>query len=160
VKEDRNFAAYTYGYNSPLFVQRVHDILTTIGLASYFRKGSQTVELVGVHGAGPLVAAAAAQAGDKVNAVALDTGGFRFANLTEFADAQFLPGAVKYGDVPGLLSVMGKRPIWLAGESSEFAEELQTALDNVTNGGVVCPKEKAEDYSSALVDWLLSSVAK
>jgi hypothetical protein len=161
VKEDRNFAAYTYGYNSPLFVQRVHDIMTVIAAAHAERGPDQRICLVGVHGAGPLVAAAVSQAGDAVDAVAIDTEGFRFAQLTDFADARFLPGAVKYGDLPGLLVLLGKRPVWLAGESGEWAGLLEAFLGNARAGGVTLANEKAEDKSSAMVDWLLSEhVAK
>ncbi len=47
---------------------------------------------------------------------AIDTAGFRFASLTEFDDPQFLPGAVKYGDVAGLLALSAGSEVWLSGE--------------------------------------------
>lgn len=159
VKDDRNFAGYTYGYNSPLFVQRVHDIMTVLRLTNAHRAPGQRIDLVGVEGAGPLVAAAAVSAGDAIDHVAIDTQGFRFANLTDYADPQFLPGTVKYGDLPGLLNLLGERPVWLGGESAEFAASLESALGNAHRGGVSSPKEKAEDSSSAVVDWLLSENA-
>jgi hypothetical protein len=156
VKDDRNFAGYTYGYNSPLFVQRVHDIMTVASVAHSQRQSGERIALVGVNGAGPWVAAAMVLIGDAADAVAIDTEGFRFANLTDYADPQFVPGAVKYGDLPGLLNLLGKRPVWLGGESAEFAEKLAATLGNQDVGGVTAPKEKAEDHSSALVDWMLS----
>ncbi len=157
VNEDRNFAGYTYGYNSPLFVQRVHDILTVVGLTHSHAEPAGKIDLVGVNGAGIWVAAAAAQAGQIVDRVAIDTEGFRFAKLTSYADAQFLPGAVKYGDVPGLLGLLEKRPVWLAGENTEFAAELEQRLGNRDAGGVFCATGTAEEKSSAVVDWLLNS---
>lgn len=164
VSEDRNFAGYTYGYNSPLFVQRVHDILTVIGMTHAHAEPGGQIDLVGVHGAGIWVAAAAAQAGPIVDRVAVDTEGFRFADLSSYSDPRFLPGAVKYGDVPGVLGLLEKRPIWLAGESAKFAKELERDLGNHDAGGVFCAKETAEEKSSAVVDWLLktpqTSVAK
>ncbi|MDZ4780287.1 MAG: acetylxylan esterase [Planctomycetia bacterium] len=155
VKEDRNFAGYTYGYNSPLFVQRVHDILTVVGLTKLHAKDGDQIELVGVHGAGLWVAAAAAQAGEAVDGVAIDTEGFRFANLTSYADPLFLPGAVKYGDVPGLLSLLDKQPLWLAGENAQTIDELNQNRAERGAAGIICPKETAEEKSSAVVDWLL-----
>jgi hypothetical protein len=53
-----NSAAYTFGYNRPLFAERVHDILTAI---SYFRGDDKpwgVVDIVGLNGAGHWVAAA------------------------------------------------------------------------------------------------------
>jgi hypothetical protein len=35
----------------------------------------------------------------------IDTGGFRFASLNDQWDTLFVPGAVKYGDVPGLIEL-------------------------------------------------------
>jgi dienelactone hydrolase len=156
VDEDRNFAGYTYGYNSPLFVQRVHDIMTVVNFTFAHRKPNQRLHLVGGGGAGPLVAAAMVECGDAIDGVAIDTEGFRFAELTDYADARFLPGAVKYGDLPGLLGLVGNRPVWLGGESPAFAEKLEATLGNAQRGGVTAPNKKAEDFSSAVVDWLLS----
>jgi hypothetical protein len=147
VPEDRNFAGYTYGYNSPLFVQRVHDILTVLGLTAAHREPGQRIHLVGVHGAGPQVALAALQAGQTVDRVAIDTEGFRFANVASYADPEFLPGAVKYGDLAGILQSLQKRPLLLAGEGKKFAP------------GVSSPSETAEDFSSAVVEWLLSDAS-
>ena len=36
-----------------------------------------------------------------------DTQGFRFASLNDQWDPLFVPGAVKYGDVPGLIGICG-----------------------------------------------------
>ena len=35
---------------------------------------------------------------------------------SQFDDPQFLPGAVKYGDVPALLALSAGSEIWLSGE--------------------------------------------
>lgn len=160
VEGDRNFAGYTYGYNSPLFVQRVHDIMTVASLAHFHREAGERIALVGVNGAGPWVAAAMIEIGDGADAVAIDTKGFRFADLGDYADPRFVPGAVKYGDLPGILGLLGKRPVWLAGESPEYAKMLEATLGNAQAGGVARPKEKAEENSSALVDWLLLQAAE
>ena len=39
--------------------------------------------------------------GRAVDALAVDTGGFRFGRITEIRDPDLWPGAVKYGDLPG-----------------------------------------------------------
>ena len=56
---EEGFAGWTYCYNLPTFAQRVHDILALAALARQ-QPRSQEVALVGVLGAGPLAAIAAA----------------------------------------------------------------------------------------------------
>ncbi len=102
VENKRAFAGYTYGYNDTLFAQRVHDILTILATMT---EEADTITLIGSDGAAPLAAVAAALAGDAVTNLALDTGGFRFATLTDYRDVNFLSGAVKYGDLSGVLNL-------------------------------------------------------
>jgi dienelactone hydrolase len=116
-------AVYTFGYNRPLFAQRVHDVLTMIRLVQTDEHGAEKVHLVGLGPvAGPIVAAGRAKAGAMVDKAAIDTGGFRFATLTRFGDPMFLPGAVKYGDLPALLALGAPHPLWLAGEANGAKE--------------------------------------
>ncbi len=56
------YAGYTYGYNYPLFAQRVHDILTAVAYARH-SLGAEKVDVVGLGGAGHWVAAARAGGG-------------------------------------------------------------------------------------------------
>jgi hypothetical protein len=64
------------------------------------------IHLVGFGAAGAWASAAAAQAGDTIHGLAADVRKFRFAELRSIEDPNFLPGAVKYGDVEGLLSLV------------------------------------------------------
>lgn len=115
----REYAGYTFGYNHPLFAQRVHDILTLIAFARSEQCGAELVHLVGVNGAGPWVAAARAMAGAGVDGAAIDTEGFRFTNLSSYRDVNFLPGAVKYGDLPALLALSAPHRLFVCGETEE-----------------------------------------
>ncbi len=142
-------APYSYGYNSPLIVQRVHDVLAALrfarsgGLppqesvtltaqspteateqrAAGRPRGAEApapqrsrVYLIGFgKDAGVWAALARAAAPDLVDRAAIDTGGFRFSSVTAIDAAAMLPGAVKYGDVPGFLA-LATSPLWLAGE--------------------------------------------
>jgi dienelactone hydrolase len=118
VGNSREFAGYSFGYNHTLFAHRVHDILTVLAWVRGYEKAKpELVCLVGIDGAGPWVAAARAIAGDAVDKVALDTEGFRFADLKSYRDPNFLPGAVKYGDLSGLLK-LSNGPLWLDGEGA------------------------------------------
>lgn len=113
----REYAGYTFGYNHPLFAQRVHDILILISFARSEGFGAELVYLVGGNGAGPWVAAAGALAGANVDGIAIDTEGFRFADLESYRDVNFLPGAVKYGDLPVLLALSAPRRLFVCGET-------------------------------------------
>ena len=130
VPNPRQYAGYTYTYNTPLFAQRVHDVLT---LVQWVRTGDhpvKSVHLVGTGSIGPVAVAAGAVSGTTVSSLVAETGGFRFNQLTDYRDANFLPGIVKYGDVPALLNLNASRPI--------------LALD----------ERPAGDVSLQVVDWL------
>jgi hypothetical protein len=113
------YAGYTYGYNASLFSQRVHDVLSAIAFARDHAVKPERIDLIGFGKAGLWAAAAKAQAGDTVSRLAIDTAGFRFAKLTDLASPEFLPGIVKYGDVPALLALAAPGELWLAGETTE-----------------------------------------
>lgn len=112
---EEGYGGWTYCYNLPLFARRVHDILAVIQFAQQSGVPA-TVDIAGLDKAGPLVAAAVVQSAGQIDRAAIVTGGFRFAQLKDVYDARFLPGAVKYGDLPGLLSLAAPANVWLAGE--------------------------------------------
>ena len=98
---------YYYGYNHSTFARRVHDVLTAVAFAQHSENYDvKKIFLVAPMGAGHWAAAARAVVGGEVIQKAwIDTSGFRFANLKNHWDANFLPGAVKYGDIAGLLTL-------------------------------------------------------
>jgi hypothetical protein len=119
VKNNREFAGYTLGYNHPRFSHRVHDLLAVIAFASGSDRKPEAIHLVGMSDAAPWVVAAAAIAGERVHRVAVDTGSYRFARITDVRDVNLLPGAVKYGDLPAMLALATPKKLWLAGEGRE-----------------------------------------
>ncbi|HZZ28569.1 MAG TPA: acetylxylan esterase [Pirellulales bacterium] len=171
VMKDRNSAAYTFGYNRALFAQRVHDVLTAI---SYFRGDDQpwgAIDVVGFNGAGHWAIAAKAMAGKAVDRTVAETGGFRFANVATVDNPDFLPGAAKYFDLPGLLALCTSHELWLRGETfPDPAVAASASTSAPTNDMDVVaaafkaagaqdkitvydgPAEKAED---AAIEWLL-----
>jgi len=156
VSNPREAAAYTFGYNYALFAQRVQDLLTVIQYARQQAAGSQGLELVGLNGAGPWAAAARAQAGSAIDCAVIDSAGFRFANLTEIRDVNFLPGGAKYGDLPGMLALGAPGKLWLAGEREEtlgLAKEVYR-LASAPDRLVLCP-DKTSAPAEAGVRWLL-----
>jgi hypothetical protein len=123
------YDAYTYGYNHPLFAERVHDILTLVSFARNYEDKPERVHVVALEGAGHWAAAAKVLAGDQIDRLAIDTAGFRFDKVSDFADPDFLPGSVKYGDLPGLLALCAGSELWIAGEGSETPELLKGAAE-------------------------------
>ena len=115
--ENRAAAAYTFGYNPPLVIQRAHDTLAAIRHARTLAGPNGRVTLVALDGTSTAWAAIArAHSGSLVDAAAFATGGFRFGAATSLDDAAFLPGGTKYGDLPALLTLAAPGPLWLAGE--------------------------------------------
>jgi len=155
---NEKYAGYTFGYNHPVFAQRVHDVLSVV---SCFRGGIKgfelkRVHLVGLDGAGHWVAAAMAQAGDAVDGAVIDTAGFRFADLTAIDDPDFLPGGAKYGDLPGIIALSAPRELWLAGEGPKppaVVEAAYRAAGKPKNLTIFAGKE--EEKEAAAVKWLL-----
>ena len=151
------YAGYTHGYNDSVFVQRTQDLLTLIAWGGNDEHGADAIHLVGVNGAGPLVAAARSQAGKQVQRAAIDTQGFRFVDLKSFRDVNFLPGAVKYGDLPGLLALSAPHRLWIAGEAGGVPQLARQAF---AAAGV---PEQIEAFNGpataipvAIANWLLA----
>jgi dienelactone hydrolase len=152
---DRQFAGFTYGYNHPLFAQRTHDILSLISFVQNHERKPERIDVIGLNGAGRLAAAACVQAGDAIDRAAIDTAGFRFSKLASFDDADFLPGAVKYGDLPGLLALAAPRALWLAGEQ-ETPAVVKAAYGAAGKENAISSYRGAEEgEASAAVEWLL-----
>jgi hypothetical protein len=134
--------------------------LSVIKFAGQLVEGHQPVNLVGLGRAGPWAAAACAGAEGGVGAAAVDTRGFRFGEVLDFLDPNFLPGGAKYGDLPGMIALHAPRALWLAGVRSDGVAlvrrqyELASARSRLTEY-----HGSAEQGAAAAVDWLLT-VAK
>lgn len=161
VENPREFAGYTLGYNHPLFAQRVHDVLSAI---AFLRDGAGAgqvtrIDLIGTEGGGAIAAAARAQAGGAVGAAAIDTEGFRFAKVGVLNDPSFFPGAVKYGDVPALLSLGAPGQLWLAGEG-RARPPLVDAVYGAAGAAqqvTIAPPRGSRSSSAAAVRWIISA---
>jgi dienelactone hydrolase len=158
VRNTREAAAYTFGYNHSLFAQRVHDILTMVSFVRNYERKSERVDLVGLGAAGPWVAAARAQLRGAVDRAVVETGGFRFGKVREIHDVNFLPGGAKYGDLPGMLALGAPGKLWLAGEGRDApdivkaAYEAEAGQDNLT-----VFQGTSEQTRAAGVRWLLTT---
>lgn len=153
VKNPREFAGYTFGYNDTVFVQRVHDLLTLAGWVKDDDHKPQEVIAIGVNGGAPVLAAALATEPALFDRVAIDADAFRFANLTSYRDPNFVPGAVKYGDLPGLLSLAAPTPLWI-GDESEIPGIVKATYAAAGKADQVTVSDR-QDSTSAGVSWLL-----
>jgi dienelactone hydrolase len=113
IKNDETYFGYQSGYNRTVFAERVSDVLTAIGFARNL--GGNSINLVGRGKAGAWVLAARAVAGDTVARTSVDLGGFDFDQVRETIDEALLPGAVKYGGVRGLASLVTSGSTTIAG---------------------------------------------
>lgn len=142
---------YTYGYNDALFVRRVHDLLTVIASARRLHGRTDCrVALVGIDGAGhwALAAlAAAAAAGDRpaVDVAIVETMGFHFADVPSVWHADFLPGAVKYGDVAGMLVMAAPMPLVLIKPDEAAGHSARSAWAAAGADSALMMRKTADD---------------
>ena len=152
VRNERQFAGYTYGYNHPLLIQRAHDVLSVVTFVKNHEQAPKSVEIVALDGTAPIAAVALSQCGGAIDRAALDTRGFRFGKLTDYLDANFLPGGAKYGDLPGFLSLAGPTKLWLAGETAESVALIKAAYQAAGAADSVSFGKPVE-----AVEWILTS---
>jgi len=129
----RKDCSYAYGYNDSAYARRVHDLLTLVAAARDHEQHPATqIVLVGEAGAGHWVAGAVAAAASTldgrsdalIDAAVIDTGGFRFDALPDVWHDDFLPGAVKYGDLGGMLAMAPPTRLWLADPDAGVVKRL------------------------------------
>lgn len=155
VANPREFAGYTFAYNDTLFARRVDDILTLISWVRNDEHAPRQLHLMGVNGGGPLVAAARAIAGDQIDRAAIDTQGFRFRDLTSYRDPNFVPGSVKYGDLPALLALSAPHALWIGGEQGTVPELVKSAYSAAGRSAAVT-SSPLQTTNEAVVEWLLA----
>lgn len=127
VRQDRLAACFTFGYNRALLLRRAKSL---IGLAQFMRNHERTpkqIQMDGLGEAGPIVAVAGAVAGPLVDGCRIDRGDFRFQDVANIADANFVPGGARYLDLPGILALHAPRPLEVHGgaKGAFFATEAQ-----------------------------------
>ncbi|MGN6545404.1 MAG: hypothetical protein ACTHK7_10180 [Aureliella sp.] len=126
VGNPRLAAAYTYGYNEPLFARRARQIGATLRWLQAEHPGATLV--VEGRGAGAALAAAGAfcaQADDdKQDALRLRLApaGFRFASVESIRDPNFLPASARYLDLPGLVSCLAGSVEITDSDKDDFAK--------------------------------------
>ena len=92
---------------------------------------------------------------DSIDRLAVDTQGFRFGQLLDYRDPRFLPGGAKYLDLPGMLAVGGRNPLWLAGETAVPAVIKQIYDQSSNLRGVELHQGPPAEIEAAAARWLL-----
>ena len=156
----RKDCSYAYGYNDSAYARRVHDLLTLVAAARDDQKQpAKRIVLVGERGAGHWVAGAIAAACSTLDgrldppiaAAVVDAAGFRFDALPDVWHDDFLPGAVKYGDLGGMLAMAAPLPLWLADSNPEFVAQL-SRFAAAGGGGLATPASLT--HSGVAPPWL------
>lgn len=105
VPNPRLIPAYTHGYNHSWFARQARDVYSRILSAS---NEGHPVRISAEPGM-EAIALAACVISEKgaVESIAIASDDFRFVNITDWRNPDFVPGAVKYGDLPGLIEAAG-----------------------------------------------------
>ncbi|MFM7245385.1 MAG: acetylxylan esterase [Planctomycetaceae bacterium] len=156
----RGDCSYAYGYNDSAYARRVHDLLTLIAAArDHAQRPAQRIVLVGESGAGHWVAGAVAAAcssldgrrDSPITAAVITTAGFRFDTLPDVWHEDFLPGAVKYGDLGGLLATAAPLPMWVDDPDATFIQHMQRTA---TAAGATLEGPWSREHSGPVPPWL------
>jgi hypothetical protein len=102
----------------------------------------------------PVAAATRAVAGAAIAKTALDTRGFRFAEVADWRDPRFLPGGATYLDLPGFLAAH-PLPLWLAGEPEPTTAEAAAYAAFGRPDWLVRSTGPSETAPLAAAEWLL-----
>lgn len=152
VGSDRDFAGYTFGYNRTLIGHRVHDLLAMIKMIDTDEHGTQKVHVLGIEGAGPYAILTAALAGKHIDRLAIDDGDFRFRDIKSWRDPDFLPGAIKYGDLPAMLGLSRAGEMWVGTKNVSKARADMQPFQNLDGKPEFAT---AEQPVSAAIQWLV-----
>ena len=148
-----SFAGMTYGYNHPVFANRVHDILTSVLFARDMLK-AKTINIIGWEGAGPWVAAARALCGDAVARTAIDMNQFRFENVKDVTDENLLPGAVKYGGVSAFLALCAPGEVFAHNHQGTHSGQLGKSAYDAAGAGDKLKRQPEKAKPAEVVEWL------
>ena len=156
----RKDCAYAYGYNDSAYARRVHDLLTLVAAArDHDQHSAQRIVLVGEAGAGHWAAGAIAAAASTldgrrdspIDAAVIETNGFRFDALPDVWHDDFLPGAVKYGDLGGMLAMAAPLRLWLADPDAALVQRLSRSA---AAAGMPLEGPTTRPHSGPVPPWL------
>ena len=154
VENNRDFAGYTLGYNSPQIIKKLHDYVGLIFADPQPLERIRFLVSTDSDSAG-LAALTAAVSSGKLDGVAIDTCGFRFANIRDIRSPNFLPGGAKYFDIPGYLSLVDANWLLVVGESAESLKLVSAARKvRQSDDRLEIFTANSQDSEQLVADWL------
>jgi len=156
VENKREAAAYTLGYNYSVAAQRIQDILT---MATFMRAHDRQPKSIGLVALDPAMAAigsvAIAVQFDAFDFAVLKTDGFRLGHVDSIRSPDLLPGAAKYGDVPGFLAMAAPTLLRVIGEEEPSITPGRRAYQR--EGKPEMLTDKSFEVSPG--DWILNQLS-
>ncbi len=162
VDDERSYSAFTFAYNRTLVAERCGDLMTVIAHAvrSESQAGNRgepgstrSIHLLATGESACWAAPAVALAGALVNRAILVTDGFRFAQADGYEDPHFVPGAVKYGDLPALLALRAPHALMVLGEPK--VPELTAAAYSAAGATPNLRLSVSPEIEGSALAWLL-----
>lgn len=149
VDDKRAYSAFTFGYNRTLVAERCADLLATVAFAKTLE--TKSINLLSTDGSSTWATPAAAIAGPAIARAAIDTNAFRFEQVDRYQDINFVPGAVKYGDLPMLLALRAPHALTIMGEKN-IPSSVAKAYESTGNAALL--SKQTGEVSSSVFQWL------
>lgn len=153
VPVNETYSGYTFGYNKTTIAQRVRDILTVI---SRFTE-KQQVHVFGTGDAGLWALLAGTLSDQAVEKMFVNLDGFSFAHIQDTSNPNYLPGALRYGDVGGLGLLATPKELRLGGVEGETAKRLKIRIEGNTKQEQALGITSSNQSRSALVSLLIDA---
>lgn len=150
---DAAFAGFTFGYNRPNLANRVCDIIKACDYGS----NPKRIHLVGFGEAGPwvLLARAWLAGNDKLGNTAADLNHFRFEQVKSTADAMMLPGALKYGGLPGFAALCAPGRLCLYNTEGAAPNTVAAAAYRAAGASENLIEHREQLAPEKVIEWLL-----
>ncbi len=149
VDDKRAYSAFTFGYNRTLVAERCADLLAIVAFAKTLE--TESINLLSTDGSSTWATPAAAIAGPIIARAAIDTNAFRFKQVDRYQDVNFVPGAVKYGDLPMLLALRAPNALTIMGEKN-IPTPVTKAYESTGNSAMLT--QQRGQLGSSVIQWL------
>ncbi len=123
-------AAYTFGYNHPVTVNRCGRLLAAV--VAIGAQNDRPIHVFADSGTAASALPAVAIAGGAVEAAVVAVDRFRYGDVRRVDDVDFVPGMVKYGDIDAWAAARAPRPLTITGD---YPGDYQTALAVYADAG-------------------------
>lgn len=128
VKNPREAAAYSFGYNHTLFAQRTHDLLALLTMVRTHERKPESISLVGIGQTGAICNAALALDKRKIARFVMDKKSLTAFDVNDIYAAYFLPGSGRYQGLQGMQSASGMKPVVVNLDGQTGSQNLERIL--------------------------------